>query len=264
MIRLGAVLALIAALVTPAAAQRGPRGGEWVPLGVQRVGFGVDRDVINIGQTEEWFRNRAFRTLRFDAEHNDIHMMSVRLVYINGAREDIRIDQNIRRGTGINVDLPGERSYLRQIEMVYRSKPSFRGEALVRVSGETAGRRHDDGPGRFREPVLLGEKSVGFGVDRDVIEIGRDEGWYRERTFRELKFEATGNDVHLMGVRLVYLNGASEDLRIDQRIPVGSQLAVSLRGDRSYIRAIEMTYRARRGFNGRANVRVWGIPGPRR
>ena len=33
------------------------------------------------------------------------------------------------------------------------------------------------------EWVLLGEKSVGFRVDRDVINIGHGEDWYRERRF---------------------------------------------------------------------------------
>ena len=36
----------------------------------------------------------------------------------------------------------------------------------------------------------LGEKDVGFGVDRDVIRIGQGEDWYRDRRFRTLHFIA--------------------------------------------------------------------------
>ena len=86
-------------------------------LGEQRVGFRVDRDTINIGQSEDWFRNRAFGALRFHADGNDVHMMAIRLVYLNGHSEDLRVDRQIRAGGDLRVDLRGDRSYLRQIEM---------------------------------------------------------------------------------------------------------------------------------------------------
>ena len=34
----------------------------WELLGEQRVGFRVDRDVIRIGQSEDWYRTRRYRT----------------------------------------------------------------------------------------------------------------------------------------------------------------------------------------------------------
>jgi hypothetical protein len=135
-------------LLQPAQAQR-DRGrhdveagrGE-VLLGEQRVGFRVDRDTINIGQSEDWFRNRSFRSLRFHADGNDVQMMAIRLVYLNGHVEDIRVNRPIRRGGDLRVDLRGDRSFLRQIDMTYRSRPNFDGQAVVRVFGE-AGRRRD-------------------------------------------------------------------------------------------------------------------------
>ena len=112
----------------------GERG--WVALGEKVVGFGVDRDVINIGQSEEWFRNRAFRSLHLVAERNDVHMMNLRIVYLNGVAEDLRVDRLIRAGTDLAVDLRGDRSYIARVEMTYRSRPNFRGQAVVRVYGE--------------------------------------------------------------------------------------------------------------------------------
>ena len=82
--------------------------------------------------------------------------------------------------------------------------------------------------------MLLGEKDVGFGVDRDVIRIGQGEDWYRDRRFRTLHFIADGNDVHMMSVRLVYFNGFGEDFRVDQLIRQGDDLPIDLRGERSY------------------------------
>ena len=86
--------------------------------------------------------------------------------------------------------------------------------------------------------VLLGEKSVGFRVDRDVINIGQGEDWYRDRRFRQLRFVADRNDVHMMSIRLVYFNGFAEDFRVDRLIRQGEDLALDLRGDRSFIRRI--------------------------
>ena len=136
MLRLTSVISvLLMLLVSSVHAQTDP---EWVLLGEQTVGFGIDRDVVEIGQSEEWFRNRSFRALHFVAERNDIHMISIRLVYLNGYDEDFRIDRLIREGEELPLDLGGERSYLRRVEMVYRSRPDFRGQAVIKVFGESA------------------------------------------------------------------------------------------------------------------------------
>jgi hypothetical protein len=254
-------------LLQPAQAQR-DRDGNWELLGEKRVGFDVDRDVIDIGQSEEWFRNRAYRALRFEAERSDVHMIAVRLVYLNGHAEELRIDRQIRAGGRLPIDLRGDRSYLKQIEMTYRSRPGFSGQAIIKVYGEPARRRPDrpvaeEGRGEGRE-VLLGEQRVGFRVDRDTINIGQSEDWFRNRSFRSLRFRADGNDVHMMAVRLVYLNGHTEDLRVDRRIRAGGDMRVELRGDRSYLRQIEMTYRSRPNFEGQAVIQVFGEPSRRR
>jgi hypothetical protein len=141
-------------LLQPAAAQRDrdrrpdrPDAAEVdreVLLGEKSVGFRVDRDTINIGQSEDWFRNRSFRSLRFHADRNDVHMMALRLVYLNGHAEDLRVDRRIRSGGDLRVNLRGDRSYLKQIEMTYQSRPNFEGQAVVRVFGEPARRRDRD------------------------------------------------------------------------------------------------------------------------
>ena len=113
---LAMALVLMGVLATDAPAQRWrerERDRDWVLLGEKEVGFGVDRDVIRIGQGEDWYRDRRFRTLHFIAERNDVHMMSIRLVYFNGFGEDFRVDQLIRQGDDLPIDLRGERSFIR-------------------------------------------------------------------------------------------------------------------------------------------------------
>lgn len=254
MLRLtSAVTLMLVLLFSTAQAQRNP---DWVLLGQQTVGFGVDQDVINVSQSEDWYRDRSFRVLHFVAERNDVHMIAIRIVYMNGFSEDFRVDRLIQQRGDLPVDLRGDRSYIRQIHMIYRSRPDRRGEAVIRVFGE---------PTRVVRPanndlVPLGQQTVGFGVDRDVINVNQSEDWYRDRAFRALHFIAERNDVHMMDIRVVYMNGYSEDFRIDRLLQQGRDLTVDLRGERSYIRRIEMVYRARPDFRGQAVVRVLGEP----
>jgi hypothetical protein len=387
------VLALALALLSPlvASAQRGLGAGEWELLGQQTVGFGVDNDAITINRDEGWFRDRGFDKLRFTAEGNDVHLIALRIVYINGYTEDIRVDRRIDRASQLVVDLPGQRSYIQRIGMTYRSAPTLSlgqggirlQQAVVKVYGQRAGRlpppaavpiagwseldtksfrlreeevafdvsvgdgrigqiklrstgervnvrsvrirfgnnqtqtvainqrlengeetrsidlegerrwlrsvvvelepRRRPGRGELRllalerpggtlgvvspgDPYaargwqLLGAQSVGFAVDRDVVNVAQPEEWYRSRAFRTLHFVAERNEVHLMSVRIVYINGWSEDLQIDRLIPTGGAAAVDLRGERSYLRQIEMTYRSRPSFRGQAVVKVYGEP----
>ena len=84
------VIALLAPL-NAALAQRGPAADAWEFLGERTVGFGVDNDTILINQSEDWFRNKAYRSLRFAVERNDVNLISIRVVYINGFTEDLQI-----------------------------------------------------------------------------------------------------------------------------------------------------------------------------
>ena len=113
---------------------------EWELLGQKRVGFGIDRDVIQVSQSDDWYRTRRFRALYFQAGRNDVHMMSIRLVYQNGFGEDFRVDRLIREGEELPIDLRGERSFISQIEMVYRARPGFGGQATIKVYGEPSRR----------------------------------------------------------------------------------------------------------------------------
>lgn len=259
MLRVGGLVALcLMLLALPAQAQK----SDLVLLGEKSVGFLADRDVIEIGKSEDWFRDRAFTQLHFAAERNDLHLLALKIVYLNGHAEEIRVDKTIRAGRQLAVDLRGSRSYLRRVEMVYRSRPSFRGQAIIKVYGETA--RRPGGPGKpvGFEPhddwLLLGEQKVGFGVDKDTINVRHSEDWFRNRAFRMLHFVTEDNDLHLLSLRIVYFNGFTETIRVDKQIRAGGHVAVDLRGDKSFLRRIEMTYRSKPSFRGQATVKVYG------
>lgn len=102
---------------------------------------------------------------------------------------------------------------------------------------------------------LLGEQKVGFRVDHDVIHVGRREGRYERLKMRVLR-----NDIMLISAKVVYGNGSSDRLRIHEKIREGTETRpYDLPGFRGrYIDRIELTYRSRPSFEGRAVVQVFG------
>ena len=73
-------------MVVAAAMKSGGGSAVAEVIGEERVGFRVDRDVINLRQGEDWYRERRYRTLHFVADGNDIHMMRIRLVVLEWPR----------------------------------------------------------------------------------------------------------------------------------------------------------------------------------
>jgi len=254
-----AVALLLALMVAPSEAQRGPGGGDrWVNLGEQRVGFLVDRDVLRLNRDEAWFRSEGpFSDLRLTAEGNDIHMVNVRVVYMNGFAEDFRIDQLLRQRQSINIDLRGDRSYLRQIEFIYRARLNFKGEARLRVDARV-GRRGPPGPPDSGPRVeLLGTQKIGFSVDRDVLRVGRKEG-----RFSRIALRALDNDIEVLDMKVFYgRGGPPDDIQVRRILRAGQRSEpIDLRGKEArVIDRIEFVYRARPNFRGAATLEVYGV-----
>jgi len=269
---LAAALLVTGALVTDALAQRRDRDddrrgsrADWVLLGEQTVGFRVDRDAVNIGHGEDWYRERAFRRLHLVAERNDIYLLGIRLVYFNGFSEDFPVDRLIREGQDQMIELRGDRKFLRRIEMTYRSRPNFEGRAVMKVYGEPS-RRFGPGPGPLppigtgpgegRDWTELGCKQVSlFGADRDIVRVGRREG-----RFKAIRLHVRGADVEMLDLRVVYANGEPDELRVRNIIRQGERTRpLDLRGWERSIDRVEMLYRTIPNFKGLATVCVEGL-----
>jgi hypothetical protein len=134
-ILLGAVmLALVASGSAIARDRDHDHGDHWDQLGCQKVGFLVDRDVIRVGRHEG-----KFKAIRLDVSGNDVFINDLKVVYGNGAPDDIPVRSEIRQGRQSGpLDLRGhgERA-IDRIELTYRAKPNFKGSATVCVSGLT-------------------------------------------------------------------------------------------------------------------------------
>lgn len=113
----------------PGAAQ-----ARWENLGCQKVGFLVDKDTIRVGR-----REGRFKAIRIKANGNKIYMMDLKVIYANGAPDDIPVRSEIRAGGQTRpLDLKGERGRaIQEVQMVYRSQPSFKGQATVCVEADS-------------------------------------------------------------------------------------------------------------------------------
>jgi hypothetical protein len=113
-------------------AQAQRRDRDWEELGCKKVNFfGVDRDVIPVGR-----REGRFKAIRLSARGNDVEMLDLRVVYANGAPDDIPVRSLIRQGDRTRpLDLRGWERSIRHVEMVYAKRLNFRGSATVCVEG---------------------------------------------------------------------------------------------------------------------------------
>jgi Protein of unknown function (DUF2541) len=241
---------------TPTAPGVATDGGD-VLFGAQYVGFGVDRDVIRVGNEIGKFDRIRLRVL-----DNDIHINEIKVVYANGETDALAVDADIPKNSRTNwIDLKGDR-FIKEIQMVYRSKPSFRGQARIEVFGQYApGWLGPQGEGRKYNQgwVLLGAQTAGFvGFDRDVIPVGKNEGG-----FKRLRVTVRDRAITLNEIRVVYSDGTDETIPIRTRVDAGGTFGpIDLKGERRQaIERVEAKYRSRifSAGKGSAIVEVWGL-----
>jgi CBS domain-containing protein len=233
-------------------------GGD-VLFGAQYVGFLTDRDVIRIGPEIGKFSKIRLRVL-----DNDIHIREMTVVYANGESDTLAINADIPKNSRTNwIDLRGDR-FIKEIQLVYRSRPSFNGQARIEVFGRYApGWLGPNGEGRKYNQgwVLLGAQTAGFiGFDKDIIPVGSNEGG-----FRRLRVTVRDRAITLNEIKVVYTDGQDETIPIRTRVDAGGTFGpIDLRSGRAHaIDHIEAKYRSRffdssaRG-KGSAIVEIWG------
>lgn len=276
---LAVALGLVLAAATPALAQRGDRGdrggaaqaaaaGNWELIGEERVGFGVDRDVITLPHNEDHYRNKSYRRLRFVAEGGDIRLRSIKLVYLNGHTEDLQVGQTLSSGQNLDVDLRGERSFLKQIEMVYGSRFGLtvgdRGVrmnlAKVKVYGDNA--RGIETPAPKPPPSLRGwdtlaQQAFDRRNDRVEIKVGRREG-----RLGQIALYLDGERISVREVRVRFGNGQTQTFRFTQELEPGVLSSpIDLAGEQRFIDTVTVFMNPGRRF-GNAQITLLGTERP--
>jgi len=231
-------------------------GGD-VLFGAQDVGFGRDRDQIKVGGEIGKFDKVRLRVIE-----NDIFINSIKVLYLDGTEDSFAIDQEVKQSSRTDwIKIKGDR-FIKSIELVYRSKPSFKGQARVEVFGEyAAGWLGPNGEGRkYNEGwVLLGSQTAGFiGFDNDIMSVGQNEGG-----FKRLRVAVKDRAITLNEIKVFYVNGKDEVFTIKSAVAGGTTYGpLELKNGREPIKEIRGTYRSR--FidgsalgKGNAIVEVW-------
>jgi hypothetical protein len=85
----------------------------------------------------------------------------------------------------------------------------------------------------------LGCKSVGFLIDRDVVNVDSSE------FYRALRLRSTGFDIEMLEMNVRFANGQRDTYRVNAIIRSGERSRpIDLRGERRRITAIEFIYRS--------------------
>jgi hypothetical protein len=230
---------------------RGPPGRDtWELLGEQSVGFGVDRDVIKVGRREGFYSKIAL-----EVRDNDVEILDLKVYFERGAPQDVRVREFIRAGGRTRpLDLAGGDRLIDRIELVYRSKPSFKGQAKVAVFGLRNMPPPPPPSARWEE---LGCAKVGVKPDRDSIKVGRREG-----RFSAIQLRVRGNKIELLDLTVLYDRGPPDDIRVRSQIRDGGETGpLDLKGERRIIDRVDLTYKVPIGLNlikGPATVCVFG------
>ena len=101
---------------------------------------------------------------------------------------------------------------------------------------------------------LLGTKKVALRTDRDVINVGADEG-----TFKAIKFTVKKSAIHFKDMKVHFSNGSVIDVKIRHKIPKGGETRViDLPGANRNIKKVVFWYESIGKNKKRATVRLWG------
>ncbi|MEL6299749.1 MAG: DUF2541 domain-containing protein [Pseudomonadota bacterium] len=229
-----------------------------VLFGAQRVGLGLDRDVIRVSPNIGRFRRVRMRVLE-----NDIFLRRITVNYSDGTSEAHDVEAEVAKGSVTGwIDLAQAR-FISNVELDYRSKANFKGRARVEIFGDFAeGWLGPEGKGRnFNDGwVLLGAQTAGFvGFDNDVVPVGRNKGG-----FRQVRIRVRDRAITLNEMRIIYPDGRSDTVPIKARVDAGSAWGpIDLEGRSKPIKEIRARYRSRffdrnAVGKGAAIVEVWG------
>jgi hypothetical protein len=95
----------------------------WHKIGETTVDFKSDKDVIKI-----WGADK-FKSIRIKATDAPVHIENLEIVYQDGQPEKIPVRNDFKAGADSRqIDLEGYERRLKEINMVYRTIPNWKGD----------------------------------------------------------------------------------------------------------------------------------------
>jgi hypothetical protein len=235
----------------------------WVSLGERTVNGRVDRDRIEVGRYEG-----KFNKLMLVVENSDLELIDFKIVFGDRTEYSPRLQHFFREGQRTRaIDLPPSEQVIRHIEFQYRNLRGG-GEARVQVWGWRVGGAAAPPPAApppaappparrswdTRGWTMLGQRQIDGRVDRDRIEVGRNEG-----RFSKLTMAVEDSDLELIDFRIEFADRTEYRPKLSHVFREGQRTRViDLPPSEQVIRFIDIQYRNTRG-GGPASVEVWGL-----
>ena len=212
-------------------------------LGTASFQARVQHDTVDVGG-----REGTFRAMRMEVHGSDVEVLDLKVIYGNGAPDDIALRQTFKAGSSSRViDLKGAGRFIKQIIVTY--VPS--GPVKIMFYGVEAAAPAPS-PAQW---VELGCKGVGFLVDHDVIKVGRKEGM-----FTALRLRVNKAPVDFLGLQVTFGNGTRQKLPLHDKVAPGlMSRPIDLKGTSRGIDRIALLYRSIPTFFGKAEVCVDGL-----
>ncbi|MCC6575552.1 MAG: hypothetical protein IT462_17370 [Planctomycetes bacterium] len=232
----------------------------WDFLGSRSASFSSERDTIEVGAREGYFR-----AIQIEVEDGDLEMYQVKVIFTDNQSYSPRVTLNFREDTRTgSIDLPGDARRIREVQFKYRSSNVRSGMATVNLYGRpgvppAAPPREVLPPvqARYRGWDHLGSRTADFRNDKDTITVGAREGY-----FSAIKIEVEDADLELFNIKITFGDGKSHspNTRYDFDKNTRSR-DIDLPGDARIISKVEFHYKTDRRGSGKAIVNLYGKPG---
>ena len=110
--------------------------------------------------------------------------------------------------------------------------------------------------GMPRDSVVLGERTVDYHTDRDVIPVGDYQGW-----FKDIGFWVEKNNIEVFNLEVTYGDGQRQRFGTRLIFDAGTRSRlIHLNGEKRRIRSISFTFKTVGSWlEGRARVVVFGV-----
>lgn len=218
----------------------GDKIGNFEVIGVARVDGGDDSTRVRLDRDEGRVGQIKLRSV-----DGRVYVRGMDITFGNGVTQRVTFDQRLGEGEETStVDLAGFNRQIRDITIYTRDRRRGSGARLVVLGHEAP--VLTDIPHNW---VRFGSASVGLGVDRDVIRVGKAEG-----RFKAIALRVTKNDILLREIKVIYENGQADVQPMWYHLPANSRTtAIPLKGDR-FIREIQLVYQSRPDRRGQQAV----------
>ena len=101
---------------------------------------------------------------------------------------------------------------------------------------------------------FIGDKTVRFGLDHDVIHLGNIKD-----DFRQIKLKVTDGPLNIRDMKVHFDNDEVQDIAIRNKIRQGGESRIiDLTGGLRHLKKIEFWYETKGFVKGRSRVAVWG------